>query len=198
MHWGINLPSKTPPHLSWQSPLKSGNCLRPPLYWVFVNSPLKVRFFSKYPKYQSFSSSTPCYLLKVTKFCVKISQFEFLVMTEKNIVVYKLFCHQIFQILIYLFFKIATPLKKVTSSFPATPLSKLRTCQAPPPVFENLVGGTNEGMKVAALLHNYLIVKYRVFGISVMDILSENFFFNSRKTYDSILFKLDLSNSENQ
>ena len=118
-------------------------------------------------------------------------------MTEKNIVVYKLFCHQIFQILIYLFFKIATPLKKVTSSVPATPLSKLRTCQAPP-LFENLVGGTNEGMKVAALLHNYLIVKYRVFGISVMDILSENFFFNSRKTYDSILFKLDLSNSENQ
>ena len=31
-----------------------------------------------------------------------------------------------------------------------------------------------------------------------MNILSENFFFNSQKTYDSTLFKLDLSNSENQ
>ena len=30
-------------------------------------------------------------LLKVTKFLVKVSQFEFLVMAEKNIVVYKLF-----------------------------------------------------------------------------------------------------------
>ena len=30
---------------------------------------------------------TPSYLLKLTKFLVKISQFEFLVMTEKNIFV---------------------------------------------------------------------------------------------------------------
>ena len=34
---------------------------------------------------------TASYLLKVTKFLVKISQFEFLVMTEKNIFAYKLF-----------------------------------------------------------------------------------------------------------
>ena len=34
---------------------------------------------------------TPSYPLKVTKFLVKIFQFEFLVMTEKNIFVYKLF-----------------------------------------------------------------------------------------------------------
>ena len=33
----------------------------------------------------------PSYILKVTKFLVKISQFEFSVMTEKNIFVYKLF-----------------------------------------------------------------------------------------------------------
>ena len=31
-----------------------------------------------------------------------------------------------------------------------------------------------------------------------MNILSENFFFSSRKTYDSIFFKLDLSNSDYQ
>ena len=33
----------------------------------------------------------PTYLLKVTKFLVKISQFEFLVMRKKNIFVYQLF-----------------------------------------------------------------------------------------------------------
>ena len=34
---------------------------------------------------------TPSHLLKVTKFLVKIFQFKFLVMTEKNIFVYKFF-----------------------------------------------------------------------------------------------------------
>ena len=65
----------------------------PPLYYcVFMTpSPLKVQFFSEAPKYYSFSSLTPSCLLKITKFLVKISQFEFLVMTEKNIFVYKLF-----------------------------------------------------------------------------------------------------------
>ena len=36
-----------------------------------------------------------------------------------------------------------SPLKNVTPIFPATPLSKLRSCQAPPPppLFENLLEG---------------------------------------------------------
>ena len=34
---------------------------------------------------------TPNYLLNETKFSLKISQFEFLVMTEQNVFVYKLF-----------------------------------------------------------------------------------------------------------
>ena len=38
-----------------------------------------------------FSSLIPSYLLQVTKFLGKISQFELLVMTEKNIFAYKLF-----------------------------------------------------------------------------------------------------------
>ena len=53
-------------------------------------------------------------------------------------------------------------------------------------------------MKVAALLHFYLIVKYQVYETTVINILSENFFLNSRKTYDSIFFKLDLSTSDLQ
>ena len=42
-------------------------------------------------KILKFLSLTPYYLLKLTKFLVEISQFEFLVITEKNIFVYKLF-----------------------------------------------------------------------------------------------------------
>ena len=53
-------------------------------------------------------------------------------------------------------------------------------------------------MEVAALLHFYLIVKYQVYETTVINILSENFFLNSRKTYDSIFFKLDLSTSDFQ
>ena len=34
---------------------------------------------------------TPSYLLKITKFLLKVSQFELFVMTEKNIFVYELF-----------------------------------------------------------------------------------------------------------
>ena len=43
------------------------------------------------PKNISFSSFIPSYLLKVTKFLVKNSQFEFLVMTEQSIFIYKPF-----------------------------------------------------------------------------------------------------------
>ena len=68
VHWGIKipLPSKTPPSSFSLCPLKSANCPSP-------------------------NYLTPSHLLKVTKFLVKISQFIFLVMTEKNIFVYKLF-----------------------------------------------------------------------------------------------------------
>ena len=40
---------------------------------------------------KSFPSLNLFYILKVTNFSVKISLFEFLVMTEQNNVVYKLF-----------------------------------------------------------------------------------------------------------
>ena len=69
-----------------------------PLYLVYLvfsepppPSPLKVGFFSEPQKHEGFLSLTTSYLLKVTKFLVKISQFEFLVMTEKIIFVFRLF-----------------------------------------------------------------------------------------------------------
>ena len=73
----------------------------PPSILVFREPSLKVGFFSEPQKYQSFSSLTPSYLLKVTKFLVEISQFEFLVMTEENIFAHKLFLPLNIQILIF-------------------------------------------------------------------------------------------------
>ena len=78
--------------------------------------------FSVKPKKYSFSSLIPCYLLKVTKFLHKISQFEFLVMAEKNVFVYKPFSPLNISNLFCFLCKTCThPLKKVTPSFPATP-----------------------------------------------------------------------------
>ena len=47
--------------------------------------------FHKSPPAPRPPSLTPSYLLKVTKFLVKTSQSEFLVMTEKKIFAYQLF-----------------------------------------------------------------------------------------------------------
>ena len=78
------------------SRLKSANCpslqsvlSNPSSLLVSLEPSLKVGFFSKPPKYWSYSS--PSYLLKVTKFLVEISQFEFLVMTNKDIFAHKRF-----------------------------------------------------------------------------------------------------------
>ena len=55
------------------------------------NPPPKSQLFQWTPKILKFLSLIPSYYSKVTKFLGKISQFEFLAMTEKNIFVYKLF-----------------------------------------------------------------------------------------------------------
>ena len=57
---------------------------------VFMNPP-KNQIFQRTPKMLKFFILTSTYLLKVIKFLVKISQFEFLVVTDKNILFYKLF-----------------------------------------------------------------------------------------------------------
>ena len=92
----------------------------PPPYIDFSWPPLKVGSFSEPPKYYSFLSLIPSYLKKITKFFGKISQFEFLVMTEKNIFGYKLFLSLI--------------------SHPPPPL-KVEVLSSPSP-FENLVRGS--------------------------------------------------------
>ena len=76
---------------------------------------------------------------------VKISQFEFLVLTEKNIFVYKLFLslkNSYLRFKFILFVKIATlpPSWKnlVTPLISSNPFLKLRVCQAP--LFETFLG----------------------------------------------------------
>ena len=105
---GVSTPLKnTTPSFLPSSPLLNLQTVQvpflsnPPSILVFHETSLKVGFFSEPQKYQSFSSLTPSYLLKVTKFLVEISQFEFLVMTEKNIFAHKLFLPLNIQILIF-------------------------------------------------------------------------------------------------
>ena len=84
MHWGINPPLKHHP-LFLAKPPFLGN---PPLYILVFREPppLKVEFFNEPQNIKVFHPQyIPSYLLKVTKFIGKISQFEFLLMTEKNI-----------------------------------------------------------------------------------------------------------------
>ena len=72
-----------------------------PYALAFGKPTLKIRFFSEPHIILTFFTLNPSHLLKVTEFWDKISQFKFLVMTEKNIFRDKVFCHEIFQILLY-------------------------------------------------------------------------------------------------
>ena len=82
--WVINTsPQKHSPSFLLSSPTLNQQTVKASL---FVNPPpLKIRYFSI-----SFSTLTPSYLLKVTKFLVKMCWCEFAVMTGKSIFVYKL------------------------------------------------------------------------------------------------------------
>ena len=136
MRLGINPRQKHHPLFFAKPLLKSENCPSPlfrqslTIYWFFVNPP-KNRIFQWTPIILKLFILNPIYLLKVTKFLVKISQFKFLVMIEKNIfvrikqvkilhnlfystnnsmanwsvkniLIYKtFFCHWIFQIFLY-------------------------------------------------------------------------------------------------
>ena len=124
---GVSTPSKRPPAYFLPSPpLQASLFKKFPLYIGFSWILPKSGIFQWTPKYQSFSSLTPSYLLKVTKFLVEISQFEFLVMTEKNIFAHKLFLPLNIQILIFWFIFIwkLQPRLQIKSplSFPPNPL----------------------------------------------------------------------------
>ena len=80
-----------------------------------------------------FSSFTLSYLFfKVTKFFVKISQFEFLVTTEQSIFVYKLFLSLNIPDVSLFFVETLQPPLKSHPSFPATPRLKTEVLSRPP------------------------------------------------------------------
>ena len=93
-----NLPQIYPPSfLSSPRPLRYANCPTRPIFreppaiywlWLFVSPPVKNWIFQWTSIISKFSSSTLPYHLTVTRFLVKISQINFLDMTEKNIFVY--------------------------------------------------------------------------------------------------------------
>ena len=81
-----------------QAPFFLGN---PSSILVFRVPSFKSWIFYWTSKILKFFILNTIYLLKITKFFVKIPHFEFLVMTEKNIFVYKPFLTLNVQILIY-------------------------------------------------------------------------------------------------
>ena len=91
---------------------------------------------------KGFSSFTLSYLLKVTKFLVKISQFEFLVMTEQEFLFINFLSLNIPDFSLFLLKNCNHPLlKNVTPSFSATPSKNWGSVKSPP-LFENLLGGS--------------------------------------------------------
>ena len=137
VHWGINPSPQTPPPFLAKPPYESANCPspsfleNPSLYIGFLStSPPKSQIFQWTRIMLKFFILTPSFLLKVTKFLVKISQFPFLVMPEKNIFVYKLFLPLNISDFRVFFVKTATPHpEKSYPLFSCNPLSKLRPCR---------------------------------------------------------------------
>ena len=82
------------------------------------------------------------HLLKVTKFLLKISQFEFLVTTEQRILVCKLFSSLKIPDFSLFLSKNCNPPEKSHSPISQHPTLKTEVLLSPPPHFENLVGGS--------------------------------------------------------
>ena len=132
-----------PPPPPWISKLSKppfqGN---PPLILVFRDPPPKSQISHWTPKILKFLILNTIFFFKVTEFLVKISQFKYLVITERNIFACKLFLSLNISDFIF-YVKIANlpcPLK-VTLLLPSNPLLKVEVLSSPA-IFENLVGGS--------------------------------------------------------
>ena len=103
-------------------------------------------------------------VLKVTKFLVKISQFEFLVTTEQKIVFYKLLfvSLSIPDVSLFNVEKLQpSPPEKVNLPFPSNPPLKTEVLSSPP-LFENLVGGSTPRVPAERGVHAIRIL-YSIF-----------------------------------
>ena len=110
---------------------------------------------------KSFSFLIPSYLLTVTEFLGKISQFEFLVMTEKNIFAYKLFLSlNISNFNLFLMWKLHTSPHEKSHPLSQQPPLKVEVLSSPPPLFlENLIGDSSPCRKGDGGSH-WKIVKF--------------------------------------
>ena len=128
--------------------------------------------FSVNPK-KKFSSLTPFYILKVTKFLVKIFPFEFLVMKKKNIFVYQLFLSLNISDFSSLFYvKLDHPhFKKVTPLFPTNPPIKIKVLQSPP--FWKFGRRFNPPPQQKGGRETPLVVKHGFFMFPIMTLLEQ-------------------------
>ena len=114
----------------------------------------------------------PSYRLKVTKFLGKISQFEFLLMTKKNIFAFKLFLSlNIPDFNLFFMWKLQPPPEKSHPLFPSNPpskswgpvkplpLLKIWLEAQPPPPLQNRGGGCTLWLMNNKLQNTYQKVK---------------------------------------
>ena len=119
-------PQKHHPFFSAKPPPLNLQAVQFPPVYLFVVTPPKNRIFQWNTIVLSFSALDPSYFLKVTKFLVKISQFKFVVITEKHSVYNLFMVLNISDVSLFLC-KTACNL-----SFKNSPPLKLRSCQGPP------------------------------------------------------------------
>ena len=117
VHWGLRPPLSLQKHNPFfffffaKPALKSSNYPSPPFQAIhplskktcfFMNPHVQKNQKTKTKKPRIFQLTliileffiiSPSHLLKVAKLLVEISQFKFLVVTEKNIFIFKFFCH---------------------------------------------------------------------------------------------------------
>ena len=108
---------------------------------VFGDPPSKSQIFQWTPKVLKFFILNTILSFKVTKFLGTISQFEFLVITEKNIFAYKLFLSLNISDFNSFLCENCTPPEK-SHPPPSNLPSKSWGPVKPPPLFKNLVGGS--------------------------------------------------------
>ena len=103
-------------------------------YIGFSWTPFKNWLFQWASIILNFSSLTSSHLLKVSKFLTKISKFKFLVMTEKDIFVYKtFFITKYFRFQFIFYAKTTISLKKVAPLLPRNPSKNWDPVKPHPP-----------------------------------------------------------------
>ena len=141
--------------LSSPPPLKSANGFS----WHPAPPPPKHRIFQWTSKIlQLFILNPRYYLLKVTKFIVKIYQFELLVLTEKNTFGYKIFfvIKYFFQVLVYFFCKNYTPQGKGQPLFPRNSSKNWGPVKLPPSFWKLVRGSIPRRRKMGCTLCHLL------------------------------------------